>query len=713
MNQGEMEPLGSTGTRVGSEASAGDKRQSSLKPLLRLAALRGDGEHVLRYLQLGGDVEARDQQGRTLHMLAASKGHLDLCRLISEHALEVQRLAVEKVDDSPATLDGLWSNERNGEAEESSQTRATDSTLNSSPDGAEFESEFFATWEEEVATEAPLEDPSLRWTIQIVQEVISKHVIVDSDEDWSDLAKLLPSHAEISLVRELNHNSTHGLFEALVQRAQMEGNFNPLDLEVISREVGGYEDGDTFRQLSILMGQIQAVPEENGEWLPPLHPYQINQPAPESGIDELEEFLQDLSSTTNDPHFHFAKIAQSSVLLDRSGEERIGLLLELSLRDAYRAIAESPHAAASIASLATDLEQGRVSAGQISHINSEDEDQSDDLPGTSDAEDEDNEVSTAESVAGLSLIDMLDSARSSCLELQANPRDQRFDRDAATAVSALKLTSSAVRRFDKEFEAAGCASASLRRAVQRILRLEHEMFHANIRLAVHVADNHGWSTLPRMDRIQECLVGLLKAIDRFDYGRGNKFSTYAMWWLKQSVGRAIGDKARVIRLPIHVMEKVNKVSMAVRRLGEKSLNDARAQDIANICDLSVENVSRVLKVAHDAVSWDEQDTTRELAFVVPDSSQSPEEVTDDHLRRRAINDCLNAIGSREAEVIRHRFGLIDGNDKTLEEVGQIFGVTRERIRQIEVKALRQMRHPARRLNELVNGKSETDDAAEQ
>lgn len=713
MNQGEMESLGSTDTRSGSDASTEAERHSSLRPLLRLAALRGDAEHVLRYLQLGGDAGARDQQGRTLHMLAASKGHLELCRLISEHSQESERLALQKADTPVATLGELRGMKDSEEVEDPAPSQAVDSTLAPSSEEDAFESEFFGTWEEEVAVEVPLEDPSLRSTIQVVQEVISRHVIVDRDEDWNDLARLLPSYAETSLIRELNHSSTHGFFEALIIRAQLEGNFNPQDLKLISREVEGHEDGDTFCQLSVLMGQIQAVPEEDEEWLPPLHPYHINRPASESGIDELEEFLQDLSSTTNDPHFHFAKIAQSSVLLDRSGEERIGLLLELSLRDAYRAIAEAPHAAPSIAGLATDLEQGRVSAGQISHITSEDEDQSGDLPGTSDAEDEDNEVSTAQSVAGLSLIDMLNSARSGCLELQANPGDQRFDRDAVTAVSALKLTSSVVRRFDKEFEAAGCASASLRRAVHRILRLEHEMFHANIRLAVHVADNHGWSTLPRMDRIQECLVGLLKAIDRFDYGRGNKFSTYAMWWLKQSVGRAIGDKARVIRLPIHVMEKVNKISKAVRRLGDESLDDARAQDIANICDLSVENVSKALKVAHDAASWDEQDATRELALVIPDCSQSPEEVTDDHLRRRAINDCLNAIGSREAEVIRHRFGLIDGNDKTLEEVGQIFGVTRERIRQIEVKALRQMRHPARRLNELVNGKSETDDAAEQ
>ncbi|WP_181453508.1 sigma-70 family RNA polymerase sigma factor [Stenotrophomonas maltophilia] len=647
-------------------------------------------------------------------MLAASKGHLDLCRLISEHAFEVQRLAVEKADDSTVALDSLWSNERNGEAEESSQTRANDSTLNSSPDGAEFESEFFATWEEEVATEAPLEDPSLRSTIQIVQEVISKHVIVDSDEDWNDLAKLLPSHAEISLVRELNHSSTHGLFEALVHRAQIEGNFNPLDLEVISREIEGDERGDVLRQLTVLMGQIDAVPEDDDEWLPPLHLEQESEPASDSDVGELEQFMQDLASMTNDPYFHFAKIAQSSVLLDRTGEERMGLLLDLSLKDAYRAIAESPHAVASIAGLATDFERGRVSVGQvshISHISGEDDERASDLLDASD--DADDDPAPARPVSGLNLSDMLESARCGCFAFQENPDDQGLARDALAAVSALELTSSTVKRFDKEFRAAGCTSVLLRRAVQRLSRLELEMFHANVRLAVHVADSHAWSTLPRMDRIQECLIGLLKAIDRFDYARGNKFSTYAIWWLKQSVGRAIGDTARVIRLPIHVMEKVNKVSKAVRVLREDSFDDVRAEDIAKVCDLSVGDVAKLLDVAHDAVSWDQQDETADLVLAISDVFQPPEEVTDGYLRRRAIDDCLGALGSREAEVIRHRFGLIDGNDKTLEEVGQIFGVTRERIRQIESKALRLMRHPSRRLRELVNGEPEADDAAEQ
>ena len=711
MNQGEMESLGSTITRSGSDAKTGDERHSSLKPLLRLAALRGDAEHVLRYLQLGGDVEARDQQGRTLHMLAASKGHLDLCRLISEHALEIERLALQKAVNSAALLDGLQSNERAGVAENSAQMPATCSSQSSSPEGDEFESEFFAAWEEEVAIDAPMEDPSLRSTIQVVQEVISRHVIVDSDEDWNDLAKLLPSHAEISLVRELNHSSTHGLFEALVHRAQMEGNFNPLDLEVISREIEGDERGDVLRQLTVLMGQIDAVPEDDDEWLPPLHLEQESEPTSDSDIGELEQFMQDLASMTNDPYFHFAKIAQSSVLLDRTGEERMGLLLDLSLKDAYRAIAESPHAVASIAGLATDFERGRVSVGQISHISSGDDERASDLLDAS--VDADDDPAPARPVSGLNLSDMLESARCGCLTFQENPDNQGLARDALAAVSALELTSSTVKRFDKEFRAAGCTSVLLRRAVQRLSRLELEMFHANVRLAVHVADSHAWSTLPRMDRIQECLIGLLKAIDRFDYARGNKFSTYAMWWLKQSVGRAIGDTARVIRLPIHVMEKVNKVSKAVRVLREDSFDDVRAEDIAKVCDLSVGDVAKLLNVAHDAVSWDQQDETADLVLATPDTFQPPEEVTDGYLRRRAIDDCLSALGSREAEVIRHRFGLIDGNDKTLEEVGQIFGVTRERIRQIESKALRLMRQPSRHLRELVNGKPEADDAAEQ
>lgn len=711
MNQGEMESLGSKRTRAGSEASAGEERQSSLRPLLRLAALRGDAEHVLRYLELGGDVEARDQQGRTLHMLAASKGHVDLCRLISEHALQIERLAVQKAGNPTATPDDLRSNEREAEAGESEQTRATDSIQNSTPEGDEFESEFFASWEEEAAIEAPLEDPSLRSTIQVVQEVISKHVIVDKDEDWSDLAILLPSHAEISLIQELNHSSSHGLFEAVIHRAHVEGNFNPHDLEVISREIEGDESGDVLRQLTVLMGQIDAVPEDDDDWLPPLHLEQESEPASDSDIGELEQFMQDLASMTNDPYFHFGKIAQSSVLLDRMGEERIGLLLDLSLKDAYRAIAESPHAVASIANLATDFERGRVSVGQVSHISSEDDERASDLPDASD--DADDDAALARSASGLNLRDMLESARCGCLAFQEHPDNPSLARDALAAVSALELTSSTVKRFDKEFKAAGCTSVLLRRAVQRLSRLELEMFHANVRLAVHVADSHAWSTLPRMDRIQECLIGLLKAIDRFDYARGNKFSTYAMWWLKQSVRRAIGDTARVIRLPIHVMEKVNKVSKAVRVLGEDSFDDVRAEDIAKVCDLSVGDAAKSLNVAHDAVSWDQQDETADLVLATRDTFQLPEEVTDGYLRRRAIDDCLSALGSREAEVIRHRFGLIDGNDKTLEEVGQIFGVTRERIRQIESKALRMMRHPSRRLRELVNGKQEADDAAEQ
>ena len=710
MNQGEMEPLGSAGTRAGSEASAGDKRQSSLKPLLRLAALRGDAEYVLRYLQLGGDVEARDQQGRTLHMLAASKGHLDLCRLISEHALEIERLALQKAMDSAATLDGPRSNGRVGVAENSGQTPATDSTQNLSPEADEFESEFFASWEEEAAIEAPLEDPSLRSTIQIVQEVISKHVIVDRDEDWSDLTKLLPSHAEISLIRELNHSSTHGLFEAVIHRAQVEGNFNPHDLKVISREVEGDEEGDVFRQLTVLMGQIDSVSEDDDEWLPPLHLQQYSEPELDSSIHDLEEFMQDLSSRANDPYSHFEKIAQSSILLDRTGEERIGLLLDLSLRDAYRAIAENPLAAASMEMLANDLAQGRISTGQLSHVSAEDEDQESESTETSDdqnGEDWQDQFSNRPGLTG-----MLDRARNACSAWHASSFDANLEREALVSVSALELTSSTVRRLEKEFENAGHASPPLSRAVHRLSRIENEMFQANIRLAVHVADSYAWSSLPRMDRIQESLIGLLKAIDRFDYGRGYKFSTYAMWWLRQSVVRAIGDRGRLIRLPVHVVEKINKMFKSVREAGRDSLEGMNAQEVADITDLSLSEVTKTLAVIKDAASWDQQESLLELALTTPDSAPTPEEFSNELLRRQAVLDCLSTLPSKEAEVIQHRFGLIDGNERTLEEVGQIFGVTRERIRQIESKALRLMRHPARRLNELVNGKPEADDAAE-
>lgn len=708
MNRGEMEFLDRSGKIAASGASIGDLKHSTLKPLLRLAALRGDSEQVLRYLQLGGDAEVRDQQGRTLHMLAASKGHLDLCRQIDEHLQYKEGIACQN-SELAVTNHGEFLGSKPNVTVENSRSIGACADVPSDIDA--FKSEFFGEWLEEIEQGAPPEDPSLKSTVLEVHEAISRHAIVDKDEDWRELAMLLPSRFDVSFIRELNHGTNHGLFSALIRRARTEGSFSPQDLEVISYEIDGLEAGETYRQLTILMGQIESVSEEDEEWLPPLHFDEISEPSSDNEMDEFGLFVQDLASSTNDPCHQFLKVAESSVLLDRTGEERIGLLLELSLIDAYRAIAESPHAARSIGSLAIDLEQGRVTTGQVSHMNNGEDDQISELHEASD--DPSDEDCLDQKPTGKNLGEMLGSAHAACLAWQADSKTESLRKQAISIVSALELSSSTVRRFDREFEAAGGVSLALRRAVERLSRLEHEMFHANIRLAVHVADSYAWSTLPRMDRIQESLIGLLKAIDRFDYRRGYKFSTYAMWWLKQSTGRAIGDKARMIRLPIHVVEKVNKVFKAFRENGADEIDSIDAHELASTSDLSPSDVAKILAVAKDAVSWDQQDSVLELAFSTPDINPTPEEVTDELLRKRAITECVNTLPEREAEIIRCRFGLIDGNEKTLEEVGQIFGVTRERIRQIEAKALRKMRHPNRRLRELVYGQVGTDDATEE
>ncbi|WP_186308964.1 sigma-70 family RNA polymerase sigma factor [Stenotrophomonas rhizophila] len=711
-----MESPDSEGTMIGGESTAKDGGgRPSLKPLLRLAALRGDSQHVLRYLQLGGDVEACDQQGRTLHMLAASKGHLQLCELIEEHVLNVQHPARHEEPTEAAGAIVVWPGRDEiaglDGAHIPSQHLELGVSVEAPCEADEFQSGFFGTWIVDVAADAPVQDPEIWSTVKKVHEEISRHVFVDKDEDWNELARLLPSHSEISLIRELNHSSTLHAFSGLIQRARNEGSFSPKEIEELSYEIEGVEDGDISHHLTVIMGQLGAVPEEDDQWLPPIHVYESSSSASDTDIEELELFMQDLASKTNDPGSHFWKITQGSLLLDRAGEERIGLLLDLSLKDAYRAIAESACAAASINRLADDFKHGRVSTGQISHLSV-----GDNVPlaewtdGSGDPADEDEHPLPA---AGPSLLALLETAASACSEWTGSPKDDSLGKRAMAAVSALELTSSTIRRIDQEFEGAGSVSLAMRRALGRLSRLEHEMFFANVKLAVHVADMYSWSTLPRMDRIQESLIGLLKAIDRFDYGRGTKFSTYAMWWLKQSLSRAIGDKARVIRLPIHVMERVSKIAKVARERGEDSAQAMRAQEIARLSDLSLNQVAKTLAVIDDAVSWDQEDGVQELASSTQDTSSSPEEWTDEFLRRRAIDECLAQLPPREAEVVRHRFGLINGEDRTLEEVGQMFGVTRERIRQIEAKALRKMRHPKRRLGELVNGIAEKDDAAEQ
>ena len=409
-------------------------------------------------------------------------------------------------------------------------------------------------------------------------------------------------------------------------------------------------------------------------------------------------FLRILNSNSADPLVHYIGGLPRD-RLSRDDEASLAMEIERGTKAALAAVAMSPSAVSEVLTAVEEVIRGKVLPEDILEFDDvEDEDDEDDEDDTGpDAEDDQgkdvNNMLTGASLPS-DLLFRLEAIRDLCRRL-SQEQDGGFAQRLGERLAALGLSQSFVSRLRRTVEAdpSGVDARRLMEAGLEIAQKASERFAlANLKLVVWSAKKFGGLTWP--DRIQEGNLGLLKAVERFDHRRGVKFSTYATWWIKQAITRAVADKGRTIRIPIHAQEAMRKLRRAQNQIFALKGRDALPEEIADLTDIPLTRVQRLLAVSEEPVSMDVEEVgidATEMMSPEPD----PEEKFAITEIKVLVKRQLGLLAPREAKVIRLRFGIGCEREYTLEEVGQQFGLTRERIRQIEAKALKNLRHPGR------------------
>ena len=719
-----------------------------LNPAFRMAILAGATESVLLHLRSGGDANAADDKGRSPLILAASKGHLSICRLLLDRGADpttcdhdgrsafavaegrgfaelaaflapVGEFAKAVCHDGtsapapPGATDDVY----DAKPQESELATASalqgESTVAPHPPESYFgeipargvaldvallpdarETLQLSEWEEEVGSPPPEDDPTCAEKASVHQHFLAQHIPEDTDEGWDDVVIDLPDPQQ--LLRRSTSFTTEDerAIYLLLIAALRDGRVSEDRITEILPEISSEDDSDRPQWevgLRVLLGDLGAVVDDNSN--APDLPLPADDEDEEAFGDTASEalaFLRDYQSSDIDPFVLYLRNLPND-RLSRHDESALGEEVERGMLEVLAAVSDSPAVRAKLRADTEAILRGDISSRQMLEP---DQDDRADFPLS--ASKEDDSKAEAEPLSDAYMVAPI-LAHEAAARLHAI-------RDACGSAEAVPATIAACLLFarlseDYLDELRGIASANDESVRVRILidaglaRMEtaqRRLVHANLKLVVWVARKYG--ALSLMDRIQEGNIGLMRAARRFDHRNGAKFSTYAVWWIRQAISRAIADSARTIRLPVHVHESLRKIAKLRERVRAETGKEPEAEQIAVLAELPVDRVRKLARIPDDALSV--EDCLYEVDGIADEDIPSPEDICNAFAVRRQVEALLAGLEPRAAEIIRRRFG-IDRDEQTLEEIGQIYGLTRERIRQIEATALRIMSHPAR------------------
>ena len=664
-----------------------------LPAFVRLAATTGVKALVESYVRKGHDVNATDTKQRTLLLMAAARGHADICRLLIDAgadpalrdangddalsvAIKYQRAETEAVLRASVSRPVVAPSGTSSPVGIDSLSRGTVPT-GAATSGSRDEDQHSDQWRELIESQPPPESPTVREDAARLQNRISEHVATDKDTDWSDIEVELPQAAT---PRDPNWTEWLDGVRCLIDFGLSWGWVTAFQVAEVaaSAEVRAGQD-EIDARLRIMLGDMGIPVEEDP--LPESIAHQCSGHEPQSRnghdgvVDEAISFLDQLS-LERDSRTYYWKDAARRKLLSKDEEVALAIRIENASTEILDVVSRCPDAMQIAIEWAEQLahETGESDDGTTREYEARSE---------SDVDSSSRVVqffgSDATAVLnGLNTIRRLLESAS-----QGDPGDAIRDalislRPSDAAVSALvDPVMNDTTRPD--------AVRTLTSAMREREKAYWTFAEANLRLVTWCATKYGG--IPFMDRVQEGNIGLLKAIERFDPHQGAKFSTYATWWIRQGISRAVADTGRMIRLPVHMVELTRKMRTAVDTAVERSGRRPGTQELARQLDVPVRSVEAALAVPPDA---EPSGLLHEDCSSLPVTTAAGADFAERLALRRDLERALDTLASREARVVRMRFGLTDGVDRTLQETGDAFGLTRERIRQIEAKALKKL-----------------------